>query len=546
MLRKIKDNKYLKKLTDLFPWLFVIAGMIFTSALIAQKGNKILSSDFAVELVLARHLNEEHTLVSTTWAYSTWVRIFDVVMVRKLVFAIIGYGNWLLSRVITNLIMMIILTASYIYTAKAAGFWKKGLWTAAALCWPFGVWYVLNVLYGGFYYSFMINYILSLGLIINLSSRDKDGEKRKVTILRIAALCVLALISGCDGVRGLMCFGCPLVAGAVIYTVLNDAAGDTAGRKKCFRFTGYTMLVFAVSCLGYLINKYVLPAKFSFSANYGTNPVWIKLDPGKILATYADFLQLLGYRTGVNIMSKMGVINFLAIILAAMYVLSLVRLCRNFKELSFAHRIITVYNVSFGIFLSVIYMVSDWAYNESYWVPLLPFVFITLQAEYDSDPLLKKDSLFGTKAVAAVFVICILGVSYSTYLSPYNWAHNNSDSCIDPVAGWLDTNGYECGYATFWNSSIVEELTNGNIRMYSVHTIAENANPGLWLDVLDTPQGADVGKAFVLIGYDELLTITEAQREYIVEKMAYDDGVYVVVPITSLTDYRNDMIERMN
>lgn len=545
MLRKIEDNKYIKKIIVFLPWLFVITGMIFTSVLIGQKGNKILSSDFAVELVLARHLNEEHTFVSTTWAYSTWVRIFDVVLIRKLVFAIIGYGNWLLSRVVTNLIMMILLTASYIYTAKAAGFRRMGLWTAAALCWPFSVWYVLNVLYGGFYYSFMINYILSIGLIIKLSGSDKDEDKRSRTIIRIAALVILALISGCDGVRGLMCFCCPLVVGSVIYTVLNDASGNTADRKKCFRFTGYTLLVFAVSCFGYLINKFVLPTKFSFSANYGTDPLWIKLDPGKILATYADYLQLLGYRTGVNIMSKMGVINFLAITLAALYVVSIVRLCRNFKTLSFAHRIITIYNVSFGIFLSVIYMVSDWAYNESYWVPLLPFVFITLQVEYDSDPLLKKDSLFGTKAIAALFVVCILGVSYSTYLSPYNWAHNNSDSHMDPVASWLDTNGYECGYATFWNSSIVEELTNGDVRMYSVHTIAENANPGLWLDVLNTPQDASVGKAFVLIGYDELTTVTEAQRQYIVENMVYDDGAYVVVPITSLTDYRNIMIERM-
>ncbi len=545
MLRKIEDNKYIKKIIVFLPWLFVITGMIFTSILIAQKGNKILSSDFAVELVLARHLNEEHTFVSTTWAYSTWVRIFDVVLIRKLVFAIIGYGNWLLSRVVTNLIMMILLTVSYIYTAKAAGFRRMGLWTAAALCWPFGVWYVLNVLYGGFYYSFMINYILSIGLIIKLSGSDKDEDKRSRTAIRIAALVILALISGCDGVRGLMCFCCPLVVGSVIYTVLNDASGNTADRKKCFRFTGYTLLVFAVSCFGYLINKFVLPTKFSFSANYGTDPLWIKLDLSKILATYADYLQLLGYRTGVNIMSKMGVINFLAITLAALYIVSLVRLCRNFKTLSFAHRIITIYNVSFGIFLSVIYMVSDWAYNESYWVPLLPFVFITLQAEYDSDPLLKKDSLFGTKVIAALFVVCILGVSYSTYLSPYNWAHNNSDSHMNPVASWLDTNGYECGYATFWNSSIVEELTNGDVRMYSVHTIAENSNPGLWLDVLNTPQDASVGKAFVLIGYDELTTVTEAQRQYIVENMVYDDGAYVVVPITSLTDYRNIMIERM-
>ncbi len=545
MIKKLSENKFIKNLPDILPWLFVITGMIFTSILIAQKGNKILSSDFAVELVLARHLNEEHTFVSTTWAYSTWVRIFDVVLIRKLVFAIIGYGNWLLSRVVTNLIMMILLTASYIYTAKAAGFRRMGLWTAAALCWPFGVWYVLNVLYGGFYYSFMINYILSIGLIIKLSGRDKDEDKRSSTIVRITALVILALISGCDGVRGLMCFCCPLVVGSVVYTVLNDASGNTADRKKCFRFTGYTFLVFAVSCFGYLINKFVLPTKFSFSANYGTDPLWIKLDPGKILATYADYLQLLGYRTGVNIMSKMGVINFLAITLAALYVVSLVRLCKNFKTLSFAHRIITIYNISFGIFLSVIYMVSDWAYNESYWVPLLPFIFITLQAEYDSDPLLKKDSLFGTKAIAALFVVCILGVSYSTYLSPYNWAHNNSDSHMDPVASWLDTNGYECGYATFWNSSIVEELTNGDVRMYSVHTIAENANPGLWLDVLNTPQDASVGKAFVLVGYDELTTVTEAQRQYIVENMVYDDGVYVVVPITSLTDYRNIMIERM-
>ena len=245
-------------------------------------------------------------------------------------------------------------------------------------------------------------------------------------------------------------------------------------------------------------------------------------------------------------MSLMGVLNFLAIILAAMYVISLIRLCVRFKELSFANRIITVYNITFGVFLAVIYMVSDWAYNESYWVPLLPFVFIAIQAEYDTDPLLRRDSLFGTKCISAMFIISVIGVSLSTYLSPYTWAINNSDDRINGVSRWVAESGYESGYATFWNSAILEELSAGKVRMYSINNVTENARPYYWLQVSEVPVDETAGRSFVLIGHDEFNNIlSEAQKQYILDNYVYDDGIYIVVDITTLNDYLEIMTQLM-
>ena len=532
---------------EALPWIFMVCGMIVTSVLVATKGTRMLSSDFAAEYTLVRHLNEEHSIVSRTWCYSSWIKIFDAQIIRKMVFAVCGYDNWMKVRIISNLIMMIALSASYIYTAAAAGFKKLGVWTAAVLSWPFGVWYVLDVLFSGGYFIYLINYILTIGLLIKLSSpKESAGENRRF-IIRLAVLGFLGFTSGLDGLRGLMVCYSPLVIGSVVLAVISDAMGaDATDRIKNLRFAGFSIYVFGFAGLGYLINKFVLPKWFIFSSNYGNNPMWIKLDPGKILATYSDFLQLLGYRSGVYIMSLMGILNFFAIILAAMYVVSLVRLCIRFKDLAYGHKIITVYNIAFGVFLSVIYMVSDWAYNESYWVPLLPFVFIAIQTEYDTDPLLRRDSLFGTKCIAGLFIVSVIGVSFSTFLSPYTWAINNSDDRINGVAHWVAESGYESGYSTFWNSAILEELSSGKVRMYSINNVTENARPYYWLQVSEVPVDGSAGRAFVLIGHDEFNKIqSEAQKQYILDNYVYDDGIYIVVNITSLNDYLDIMTELM-
>ena len=547
MEKKIRDKKSYEIVWEVLPWIFMVCGMIVTSVLVATKGTRMLSSDFAAEYTLVRHLNEEHTIVSRTWCYSSWIKIFDAQIIRKMVFAIVGYDNWMKVRIISNLIMMVILSASYIYTAAAAGFKKFGVWTAAVLSWPFGVWYLLDVLFSGGYFIYLINYILTIGLLIKLSSPEDHDKGKARLIIRIAALGFLGFTSGLDGLRGLMVCYTPLVIGSVLLTVISDATGfEEKDRVKNFRFAGFSVFVFACSGFGYLINKFILPRWFIFSSNYGNNPKWIELDPGKILATYSDFLQLLGYRSGVHIMSLMGVLNFLAIILAAMYVISLIRLCVRFKELSFANRIITVYNLTFGVFLAVIYMVSDWAYNESYWVPLLPFVFIAIQAEYDTDPLLRRDSLFGTKCISAMFIISVIGVSLSTYLSPYTWAINNSDDRINGVSRWVAESGYESGYATFWNSAILEELSAGKVRMYSINNVTENARPYYWLQVSEVPVDETAGRSFVLIGHDEFNNIlSEAQKQYILDNYVYDDGIYIVVDITTLNDYLEIMTQLM-
>ena len=89
MFKKLRDKKFSEIMWDVLPWVFMVCGMIFTSVLVAQKGTRMLSSDFAAEYTLARHLNEEHTIVSRTWCYSSWIKIFDTQIIRKIVFAIV-------------------------------------------------------------------------------------------------------------------------------------------------------------------------------------------------------------------------------------------------------------------------------------------------------------------------------------------------------------------------------------------------------------------------------------------------------------------------
>ena len=58
------------------PWILLVCGYLGTVALLALVGRPYLDSDASSEMVLANLLNQEGTLLSTNWWYSSELRVF--------------------------------------------------------------------------------------------------------------------------------------------------------------------------------------------------------------------------------------------------------------------------------------------------------------------------------------------------------------------------------------------------------------------------------------------------------------------------------------
>ena len=79
-----------------------------------------LDSDMASELVLARHLCDTGTLISTSWHYSTEIRLLATQLVYAPVMAVFGH-DWQLVRTLGDLILMAMLAGASFFAARQAG-----------------------------------------------------------------------------------------------------------------------------------------------------------------------------------------------------------------------------------------------------------------------------------------------------------------------------------------------------------------------------------------------------------------------------------------
>lgn len=121
------------------------------------------------------------------------------------------------------------------------------------------------------------------------------------------------------------------------------------------------------------------------------------------------------------------------------------------------------------------------------------------------------------------------GLGYKTY---------NARSYITPAVSFLQENGYDLGYAGFWNSNISTEISNGKIKMINLNM---NFNDGTiyyydWL-TLKSNRSLVNKKKFILLSVDEyykLIKNEELQKCEIV----YRDDYYVIYDLTE-----NDLFE---
>lgn len=75
----------MKKMTmkKAFPWLVLAAAYVLNLAFYAMFGMHNMDSDLASEMIYANLLNEEGKLISTSWLYSTELRVVSMIPVYQ-------------------------------------------------------------------------------------------------------------------------------------------------------------------------------------------------------------------------------------------------------------------------------------------------------------------------------------------------------------------------------------------------------------------------------------------------------------------------------
>lgn len=495
-------------LRQVLPWVWLAAAWLAAVAFCAVYGRAYLDSDMASEMVLADLLNREGGLLSVNWFYSTEIRVVYQQLVFRLGLLLFP-ENWPAARVFGQAIMLALVAAGYLYFSYGAGAKRSAPWGAGAILLPFGFWQMFLVSFGGSYLPHIVFALFSAGLVLRLARPAPLWR----TGLRLAVLAGIAGVSGLNGVRLLMNLYLPLaVAAAVMLAVRIHTEPQTLtqpGRPE-WRLTLAAFAAAAVNAAGYLVNTKVLAATHHFTSF--DDRYWKGLDLGALLDTWSGFFSLFGYQsdpvvqslntnqTRPELFSLRGILCLCGLALAVAVAAAAITLLRRWKRLTFGQQAVTALFWSILVVDGLIFALTGGSHGDncSYWVPVLPFAFAVLEAAWATADFHLPATRWCAAALAS---LCLLGASTAT-VRQYLAEPLRGQPAIQTVCQWLLDNGYTEGYASFWDSNVLTELSSGQIECWTVSSV-QNMSIYPWLQKTSHVDQAPQGRVFVLIGPDD-------------------------------------------
>ena len=455
-----------RKLVRWLPWLMLAFFCAASVAFYARVGLHNLSADLASDMLLAYMQNEEGTLVSSEFLYSTEMRIVGPVHAHQL--GLLLFDSWHAARTFSVALLLAAVIGAYLFMARQAGAWKSAPYVAAILALPHNANYAYISLYGGCYAEHVALAFLTVGLVCRYGKRGFGRAKRT-----LALLAVLSLWGGLNGVRMLMMLSVPLFAAALIQAWLEayrcETLRETAHTPELRLFAGSCVMM-AASAAGYLVNVKVLAQRYSFETYTGLNLVPFKLED--ILGQMDRIAMFFGYQSGVPLFSDRGIASLCALVICAAMVLALARLFGRFSQLEPTQKLLLLMALMAVIIGMVLNVLLEQLLVRYYLVGLLLLIAVMglcWETERCKNALLRGGML-----------VLVLGLFAVTMAHCVRREYTYGKVNYEMAADWLVENGYTQGYATFWNANLLTEASDGEIEMWVLADSKHSEYQGQW------------------------------------------------------------------
>lgn len=436
-----------KRLSRLWPALLLTLCYILSVGFFARYGMHNLDADMSSEMIYAAMQNEEGTLLSPNWYYSSEIRTISPVPFYQLTLAL-GLP-WHAARTLAIALILAGATAAFLYIARPLGLSAGGLYLAAILVLPFSQPYGFAEIFGCMYQPYVAMTFICFGLVLRLG-RDK-GRLRRLVLLAL-----LGFWSGTVGVRLLMMCAAPLaLACALHYLALAkdcERLGETRGTEQLWQLAGTALLCLCMG-LGYLVNIGPLAAKYDF-VRYGDAAV-IAPDCEHVFGQLGLLAEFFGFRQSTRLISLRGVMSVCALgMLVLAFICLAVQLMRK-KGRLFA--LFALFSLAVGVMVNVL---TDMWFVRYYMPAALMLIIVIDKCWADTPCRLRMLRVFAPTALAAVFLL-----QTSVFLRE---EQRTEPADYELTAQWLMERGLRTGYATFWNGAMLTEVTDGAIEIYAM------------------------------------------------------------------------------
>lgn len=500
------------RLESLASWAVMLLCFAMTALYLIAGYGAYLDADMSSELTLAQHLVKEKTLLSTTWYYSTEIRLLATQLVYTPLMALFPH-DWQLVRTAGGLILMAALAGACYFAARACGAKKSyARLFAGLIVLPISPLYAEFIVMGTYYVPHGVWTLLVLGLYARCMHRTPRRN------WAAAGLCLLALLMGMSSVRYLLCALIPLFGAALwqyVFAVREDAP------RRCAQNAALAVAFGAAAsgAAGYLFSQKVLAKMLHWGNDYYSGVGYTSLAEtdlfDKLQLVMKGLLDVLGYADGAALFTVHGVLNALILLAVFVGVLLLARLLGGAKKAEqedAARAAGLMLAIASALTLAMFLLLSS-MYVDRYWIPVvtmaMPVLAVALSREKNV-PL----------RVLAAGLLCVTALLPAASCMKYSM--RNPEYVTDKRMAAVDAlreRGYTKGYSTFWVANIVTELSDGEIEVVSMEMTQKDAETSLapyrWLEAeenfaMDRPEEP----VFLLLGNWE-----EAQLAPLMEKL---------------------------
>lgn len=476
--------------------------------------DNLMHSDMSAEVILSKLLSEEGGILSPNWFYSTEIRVVYTQLIMTPLFWIFSdYGT---VKLISLIIFDVLLAVVFYFTAKEFGLKGAYLYLAMALLVaPLSNEYLDMLLLGNFYTS----QVICTYLVLKFFHR-KPSEKKAYNLLRAGVLWIAALILGLSGLRYLASLYLPLLAAVCFSYGFDDKAERGKNLFSKLVLSG-GMLVFAG--IGFLINKFVLAAHYTFDTQ-AVAFVPLSEVPDRFMTSVKLMLELFGYRETAAV-TPLGIVNVVKFAFFIFVIYAVVYLTKHrYEILDDKQRLFLYY--FYALFLINWYMLvfTDVLQQYRYWLPVYVIAVILVGIYLQKA---KEKTEFIKPVLTLLAVLAVLASLYGEL-----WQDTKYNDCEKRYGymEFLEENEYTFGYATFWNASVTEYLSNGDIEVGNLGGKDGVSAPYEWL----TPkyyyqEGYHTGKTFLLLAVTEEPALFNGDITVMQDAVkVYEDEYYVI------------------
>ncbi|MBR6316502.1 MAG: hypothetical protein IKR58_05830 [Lachnospiraceae bacterium] len=509
--------------------------------------NHLMHSDMAAEVILSKLLRDRGELISKEWFYSTEIRILYSHLVMTPLFYI--FSDFHTVKVLSIFIFLVLLLLAFHFFAKKLELSLPArLLAAALLLAPWSNEYLDMMFLGNFYTSQTICMYLYLGFALScagwfaLGGRDISKVVNGRLMLRFVLLAVFSLLLGLSGLRYPACLFAPMVlalfTNVIRQIVQTDSSSESDEESDDQRLKKQSLLqvnlyplleqcfltVFAFA--GFLINKFYLSTHYSFDNTSAVRFVPFADVPGRFLKAFQLMAQLVGFRDDVPVMSRLWLAGVLKVIfLIVLVLMTLYLLIQSRALLSPVQQLLGYYFIFHFLINFFMLVFTDVLQQYRYWIPV--YIIGVFFAGIFMDKVVFRSGLL-RNLLPAFLLITALSSLYSEL-----WQDVKFNDCEKRVGymDFLEKEGYNFGYATFWNGPVTEYLSNGKIHVGDF-TGDEQGNivPYEWLTQKDYyREGYHTGKTFLLLARTEEAGMLKGEYTVMDDaKKVYEDEYYAV------------------